>query len=192
MCLPPASLAAFTTPCPIYRPFQTTTSKLSRHPPRACAARPHQTAEDLITHFWSISSQGSFSDTLPLFIDSAVYHDTFYPAPFIGRTAIAGHLRTMQSVIPPGLTFVLDDLAPAEYRVGARWHVETRAGRPVPFSRGASMYSLVEEHGELRISEVWDFIETPFKAPGLLLPVLSFVAWLLRMVDKGRVEQDHS
>lgn len=94
----------------------------------------------------------------------------------------------MESAIPPGLVFVLDDLAPAETSVGARWHVETRGGKQLPFSRGASMYKVEmasDERGGVWITEAWDFVETPFKVAGVVLPVLRALSFLLRSSGSG-------
>lgn len=142
-------------------------------------------AEDLIRTFWNLASTGQFTSTLYLFSEDAVYYDTLYPNPFQGKEAIAKHLHSMESAIPPGLTFVLDDVAAGSKTVGARWHVEAGGGKQIPFSRGASMYTIIEDAGQLRITEGWDFVETPFKVAGLVLPLLRVAASVLRFFGKS-------
>lgn len=154
----------------------------------AATSRP-TTSKALVEEFWSLSNTGSFSSTSHLFSPSAVYVDTLYPSPFKGLPKISKHLVNMESAIPPGLVFVLDDLAPAENSVGARWHVETKSGKQLPLSRGASMYR-VEPAGDglggMWITEAWDFVETPFKVAGLILPLLRAVGFVLRATRSER------
>lgn len=156
--------------------------------PRMCADAATEAGE-LIAGFWAACSGGQFTRVLPLFAEDAVYNDTLYAAPFVGRGAIESHLRDMESAIPPGLVFVLDEMAPSPARVGARWHVETRKGSPVPFSRGASMYSVENVNGTVLISEAWDFVETPFKVAGLVLPLVRAVSTVLNLLP-GSKEKD--
>jgi len=147
--------------------------------PRSSPATP-STPKELIERFWALSNDGAFVQTLPLFTEDAVYHDTLYAAPFRGKEAIGRHLQNMEVVMLAGLAFVLDDLAVGEARVGARWHCETASGVHVPFSRGASMYTVVRgDGGDVRIAEAWDFVETPFKVAGIVLPVFAVAARLL-------------
>lgn len=160
--------------------------------PLCCASAPQSrpsTAAAVIEKFWELARKGSFSAATNLFSPEAVYYDTLYPSPFEGRDAIAAHLVAMETAMPPpGLVFVLDDLAPATSRVGARWHAETPAGKAVPFTRGASMYSVIaadDDLGGMWITEAWDFPETPLKFAGVILPVLRAASQVLRWAEKG-------
>lgn len=80
---------------------------------------------------------------------------------------------------------MLDDLAAGDASVGARWHVETKNGKQIPLSRGASMYKVEQAEDELGgmwITEAWDFVETPFKIAGLVLPLLRGAGIVLRSI----------
>lgn len=143
-----------------------------------------RTAESVIQDFWRLCAAGEYTKTLPLFSKTAVYYDTLYPNPFVGEEAIAKHLSNMESAIPGGLVSVeLDEIAAGTEKVGARWHLETKDGSPVQFTRGASMYTIIEEDAELRIAEAWDFVETPFKVAGIILPVLRGAATILKAFE---------
>lgn len=86
--------------------------------------------------------------------------------------------------MPSGIVFILDDIAASADRVGTRWHAETADGRAVPFSRGASMYSISRSSdGNVSISEAWDFPETPLKFAGVFLPLLRVAFRVLRLFD---------
>lgn len=153
------------------------------------------TAGEVVKKFWDLQRDGNFRATNYLFAPHAVYHDTLYNAPFEGYDAIDKHLSTMDGVLPPGIVFVLDDIAAAEKKVGARWHAETADGSNVPFSRGASMYTLEKDsEGGMWITEAWDFVETPFKVAGIVLPVFRFASAALRIFggkrDKSANGQD--
>lgn len=94
--------------------------------------------------------------------------------------------------MPRALVFVLDDLAPAQSSVGARWHAETPDGRHVPFTRGASMYKVEvadDDLGGVWITEAWDFPETPLKVAGVVLPVLKAASFLLNLVKREEEEE---
>lgn len=150
-------------------------------------AESNSSAGKVVEKFWQICNTNVFTDTLPLFTENAVYHDTLYPTPFVGKSEITKHMENMELVLPKGARYVLDDLAIGEERVGARWHVETSDGFEIPLSRGASMYTVVNDDGEFKISEAWDFVETPFKVAGIILPVLSVSA---RILNKLRPKKD--
>lgn len=138
-------------------------------------------ARAVVERFWELTNGGDFSKSVDLMSDDAKYYDVLYPGPpFSGTENIMKHMQNMQVAIPiKKLRFVLDDIAAAPDRVGVRWHIETSSGKIIPFGRGASMYSLKStSDGQLRIFEVWDFPETPFKIAPLVLPVLRMVGSL--------------
>lgn len=141
-------------------------------------------ARAVVERFWELTNVGDFTGTLDLFSGDAKYYDVLYPGPpFSGPDQILKHMENMQVALPAKkMRFVLDDIAAAPDRVGARWHVETLSGTLIPFGRGASMYSLKKctSDGRLRISEAWDFPETPLKIAPLVLPVLRLVSTFLR------------
>lgn len=139
-----------------------------------------ETAEEVVKTFWDITQEGTFTKALPLFTENAVYYDMLYNKPFIGKKAIEKHLQNMEKSLPKSLAFILDDVAAGSDKVGTRWHVETKNGRKLPFSRGASMYSFVfTDEGKPLIKEAWDFPETPLKTAGLVLPLLRFASKVL-------------
>lgn len=139
-----------------------------------------ETAEEVVQKFWDLTNEGSFTKTLPLFAEDAVYYDMLYSKPFKGKKVIEKHLRNMEKALPKSLCFILDDVAAGTDKVGTRWHVETRNGRNLPFSRGASIYSFIfTDEGKPLIKEAWDFPETPLKTAGLVLPVLRLASKIL-------------
>lgn len=139
-----------------------------------------RTSEGVVRRFWELARDGQFVSTLPHFSKDVVYYDVLYTQPFRGKKALEDHFMRMESVIPSSFVFVLDDIAAGTLKVGARWHVENQDGKRIPFTRGASMYTLVEEDGHLVVSEAWDFPETPIKLPGIVLPLLGFAGAVLR------------
>lgn len=157
------------------------------------SGRSIDTAEDVVRVFWDFTKSGSFSDTVNLFTDDALYHDMLYASPFRGRKAILSHLKDMEAILATGVVLVLDDIVAGELTAAARWHAETPNGGRIPLSQGLSMYTLV--HGDtkrsndntdigqassgLLISEAWDFVETPFKVASIILPVLRSASWIL-------------
>lgn len=176
---------------PKFHPKRTAEVKLSlrsRHQlyKFVASARP-TTAGEVVKRFWNLQRDGNFRATNYLFAPHAVYHDTLYNTPFEGYDAVDKHLDTMDDVLPSGILFVLDDIAAAEEKVGARWHAETASGSNVPFSRGASMYTVEKDgQGGMWITEAWDFVETPFKVAGIVLPVFRFASAALRMFGGKR------
>lgn len=87
--------------------------------------------------------------------------------------------------MPSGIVFVLDDIAPADEKVGARWHAETPNGDILPFSRGASMYTVQDDgNGGMWITEAWDFVETPFKVAALILPIFRAATAVLNLFGR--------
>lgn len=138
-------------------------------------------AEKLLIKFWQLTNEGRFLKASESLTDDAVYNDMLYAESFKGRRNIETLMRKMENYIPVDkLRFVLDDLAPSPNKVGARWHVELKNGKTLPFSRGCSMYTLKRaDNDELEISEVWDFPETPLKAASVVLPLLKAVARFL-------------
>lgn len=140
-------------------------------------------AEAAVRALWTAFDSGAFSAAAPLFTPDAAYVDTLYRKPFAGRDAITGHLRDMESAFPSGFRFVLDTVVAGGSSAGARWHVETPSGRPLPAGRGASMYTLVREGGggDVRFAEAWDFPEPSIKAAGATLLLLRGVSGLLKL-----------
>lgn len=155
--------------------------------------RSTNTAEDVVRVFWDLTKTGSFSETVNLFTEDALYHDMLYVSPFRGRKAILSHLKDMEAILATGVVLVLDDIAAGDRTAAARWHAETPNGGRIPLSQGLSMYTLVPAHSnrnennmenekassELLISEAWDFVETPFKFASVILPILRTASWVL-------------
>ncbi|CAN8075090.1 unnamed protein product [Agarophyton chilense] len=139
--------------------------------------------EQLIRKFWSLTSTKKYSTVVSCFTDDAVYHDGSFPKPCIGKEAIMAHFSKFENVLPSSFLFVVDDIVAGADRAGARWHVETSEGTPLPFSRGLSMYNIVERNGEFLISEAWEYSETPIKVPAITLPLLRLAGSLLRLRD---------
>ncbi|PXF49256.1 hypothetical protein BWQ96_00830 [Gracilariopsis chorda] len=153
---------------------------------RACAEGQEtqlqlRTAEEVVRSFWELAGSGKIASTLPCFTKDVVYYDVLYTQPFRGKKSLEDHFKTMESVLPSDFVFVLDDVAADTLKVGTRWHVENQSGKTIPFTRGASMYTLVEEEGHLLISEAWDFPETPLKLPGIVLPLLGLAGSVIRL-----------
>lgn len=160
-------------------------AQVSQRRRQACrffaTARP-TSAGEVVKKFWDLQRNGKFRDTNYLFAPHAVYHDRLYSSAFEGYEAIDKHLSNMEDVLPASIVFVLDDIAAAKEKVGARWHAETGEGTVILFSRGASMYT-VEKDGEggMWITEAWDFVETPFKVAGIVLPVFRLASSVLKL-----------
>jgi hypothetical protein len=152
-----------------------------RASPRAADDATAET-DALVRELWARLGDGAFGAAAPLFRSDAVYHDTLYPAPFVGAHDVGVHLRAMERVfVGRGLRFVVDDLAAADRVAAVRWHVALRDGRHLPFGRGASTYRAArdESTGALRFTEAWDFPEPTLKIAPLVLPVLGLVVRLL-------------
>lgn len=110
------------------------------------------------------------------FADECVYDDTQYNGAFSGKAALKQHLLRVADALPPTFQFCIDEVADGGSTVGVQWHVEND-GRPLPFTRGCSMYKADPSTGLLMSG--FDVPEpAPFK-PGsaslLLLGVASKV-----------------
>jgi hypothetical protein len=136
----------------------------------------------LVRELWTRFGEGGFASAAALFRADATYHDTLYPAPFVGVAALRAHFAHMERAFGGrGLRFVVDDLAAADRVAGVRWHVALRDGTPLPLGRGASTYRAAPdgETGRLLLVEAWDFPEPSFKVAPLVLPVVGLVVRLL-------------
>lgn len=148
----------------------------------------------VIEQFWTSTATGRYRDTAGLFAADAVYYDTLYARPFEGIDVITGHLHNMETAIPASIRIVVDAIVADDVtlKAAARWHAETPAGKLIPFSRGASTYSLRktvdEETGRARmqIEEAWDFPETPLKVAGIVLPVFRAASAVLQWVSSWK------
>lgn len=139
-------------------------------------------SKEVVELFWQRIGDGRYTSTLELFGENAVYYDMLYDKPFEGKVAIGTHLANMESAMPKNvLNFVLDDVASSPNKVGARWHVETKQGKTIPFGRGASFYTLgTDDTGNLLFESAWDFPEYPLKVAGFILPLLRLASRFLK------------
>lgn len=100
---------------------------------------PKQTIE-LYFDRWNKRDMDSAAD---LFDVDCEYEDTLYPGTFRGQEAIKSHLLNVAASLPGSFSFVIDDIAEdtRNGKVGVQWHVESE-NRPLPFTRGSSMYTI--------------------------------------------------
>lgn len=130
-----------------------------------------------------------------VFTDDVTYDDTAFPQPFAGRDLLQQHLQKCAACFPQSFTFVVDDLlvptgtATTTTTTGIRskvpsnmmalWHVENN-GDPLPFTRGISMYEVVDGQ---KIRSGIDFVDSqPIKTTA------SVDLWLQSMQQKLALE----
>lgn len=143
------------------------------------AALDSAATEALIQDFWEIASSGKFQKLPALFADDAIYHDGIFPRPIIGSKDLKQFFEMIETVVPAGVSLVLDDTFASGLKGAARWHAQSSNGKTVPFSSGLSWYQMkrvLDESGEskLVIQEAWEYVE-PFLKFGLVLPLISRV-----------------
>jgi hypothetical protein len=106
-----------------------------------------------------------------------VYDDTQYAGAFTGKVALKNHLNRVADALPPTFQFCIDDIADGGDAVGVQWHVEND-GKPLPFTRGCSMYRADPSTG-LLVSG-FDVPEpAPFKPGSASLLLLSIASKLI-------------
>jgi len=95
---------------------------------------------------------------ITLFSQDCTYYDLQYPYAINGQNEMKDHLNKVSDCLPKSFEFFIDDMADASSSssssssqqqksiVGAKWHVEN-AGEELPFTRGASMYTMNDKTG---------------------------------------------
>lgn len=87
-------------------------------------------------------NERKMNDAIDLFTDDCTYEDTLYPEKFVGKDQLRFHLLRVADALPASFAFVVDAVSEGEGEfVGVQWHVEND-GKPLPFTRGSSMYTL--------------------------------------------------
>ncbi|URE42099.1 SnoaL-like polyketide cyclase [Musa troglodytarum] len=153
-----------TTPPSSAGPVFRSGSRISRAPataPIARAAAEVQTTEDalmkvstaadVVREFYDGINRRDLSAVEPLISEGCVYEDLVFPRPFVGRKAILDFFKKFTESFSADLQFVIDDMSNEDSSaVGVTWHLEWR-GRPFPFSKGCSFYSLQVREGKRQI-----------------------------------------
>ena len=123
---------------------------------------------------WNVRDMDTACDC---FAEDCVYDDTQYAGAFTGKVALKNHLNRVADALPPTFQFCIDDIADGGDTVGVQWHVEND-GKPLPFTRGCSMYRADPSTG-LLVSG-FDVPEpAPFKPGSASLLLLSIASKLI-------------
>ncbi|CAM9113046.1 unnamed protein product [Heterosigma akashiwo] len=137
-------------------------------PKQPAAAEP--SPGQVVRAYFDCWNERDMAGAVAKFAEDCVYEDTLYPETFTGREELRFHLLRVAAALPASFEFVVDELAedPATGKVGVQWHVEAD-GRPLPFTRGASMYTVRAG----RISRGFDVPEPALKSGSASLALLS-------------------
>jgi hypothetical protein len=97
---------------------------------------------DVVRLYFQKWNERKMNDAIDLFTDDCTYEDTLYPEKFVGKDQLRFHLLRVADALPASFAFVVDAVSEGEGEfVGVQWHVEND-GKPLPFTRGSSMYTL--------------------------------------------------
>lgn len=115
------------------------------------------------------------------FADGFTYDD----GQFLGtirnnKSLLQARFRSGANILPPNSRVVVDALAvcPTTKNIGARWHVETLDGTPVPLTNGCSFYTVDSKTGLIRSGfKVTEMLVKPSKdlAGGLVSSASRFL-----------------
>ena len=130
-----------------------------------------------------------------LFAGECTYEETLYAGAFAGNAAVRAHLVRVAAAVPGSFRFVVGEIADGGAAdsggaIGVQWHVEAgESGKPLPFTRGSSVYRYVGQDGgggPSRIVPGFDVPEPAVKSGGASLALLSLVSKLLAGGQLGR------
>ena len=97
--------------------------------------------------------------------------------PGLGKEQLLSHLFNVAAAVPKSFEFKVDEISCDESssNVGVQWHVESN-GRPLPFTRGCSMYRV---NSQGLITHGFDVPEPTLKSGSLSLFVLQVASKLI-------------
>ncbi|KAJ8478585.1 hypothetical protein OPV22_022312 [Ensete ventricosum] len=182
-----------TIPPPSAGPLFRSGSRISRAPataPIIRAAAEVQTTEDalmkastaadVVREFYDGINRRDLAAVEPLISEDCVYEDLVFPRPFVGRKAILDFFKKFTESFGTDHQFVIDNISNEDSSaVGVTWHLEWR-GRPFPFSRGCSFYSLRVQEGKRQIVYARDCVEPAVKPGHSALAIIQGVSWILQ------------
>ncbi|KAI4332402.1 hypothetical protein L6164_017312 [Bauhinia variegata] len=136
-------------------------------------------AAEVVRNFYGGINNRDLDSVEDLIAENCVYEDLIFPSPFVGRKEILEFFKKFTSATSRDLQFVIDDLSTQDASsVGVIWHLEWK-GKPFPFSKGCSFYSLQVINGKRQITYGRDSVEPAFKPGDTALAAIRSVTWLL-------------
>ena len=148
-----------------------------RGPTRLSATSTEGAAASAVRAYFEAWNRRDMEAAVALWTEDCEYEDTQYAGAFEGKPALRAHLLKVAAALPESFAFVVDDVADGGPTVGVRWHVEA-GGKPLPFTRGASVYKADAASGLLRSG--FDVPEpAPLKPGGAGLALLSLASKLI-------------
>jgi ketosteroid isomerase-like protein len=131
------------------------------------------TASEVLVKFYDAYNNGDLEQLEKVLAEDVSYHDmAVFDEPFKGRPKAMAFFKECLSTFPPGVKFVVDDVAGDERACGSIWHLE-KDGVEFPFSRGCSFHT-VNDKGQILTAR--DLVESPLKPNNLFaLKILNFV-----------------
>ena len=145
----------------------------------------------VIEQYFDAWNRRSMDEAASLFSDECVYEDTLYPETFKGQKEVKFHLNRVANALPENFKFVVDEISgnDSSGMVGVQWHVESMndlndeigIGKPLPFARGASMYTV--ENG--LITKGFDVPEPTLKSGNLSLKLLESASSIIALPKRA-------
>ena len=127
----------------------------------------------IVESYFSCWNKRDMDGASSLFSEDCIYEDTLYPGTFQGTEEVRFHLERVANALPENFQFCVDEISdvatdsfPAV--VGVQWHVEAD-GKPLPFTRGSSVYTVSKEG---KIVKGFDVPEPVLKSGNISLKIL--------------------
>eukprot|EP00613_Pedinella_sp_CCMP2098_P055662 CAMPEP_0171896252 /NCGR_PEP_ID=MMETSP0992-20121227/47473_1 /TAXON_ID=483369 /ORGANISM="non described non described, Strain CCMP2098" /LENGTH=227 /DNA_ID=CAMNT_0012524241 /DNA_START=281 /DNA_END=961 /DNA_ORIENTATION=+ len=128
--------------------FSSATSVLQKKNQSGKGAEEEGLASAAVQRYFDAWNRRDMKEACAQFAEECAYEDTQYASSFVGKEALEAHLNRVAEALPPTFQFCIDDLADGGSVVGVQWHVENQ-GKPLPFTRGCSMYRVDPSSGLL-------------------------------------------
>ncbi|QDZ22587.1 hypothetical protein A3770_08p51050 [Chloropicon primus] len=122
-------------------------------------------AARVVRAFYSAINRKEVETAMEYFADDCLYEDLNFPEPYRGKAKVKDLMQESCDSIPGDLVFCIDDISDGDRGVGVTWHLELD-GKPFPFSRGCSLYKVVDS----RIVYARDLVEPSSGKKGKGLP----------------------
>jgi len=163
--------------------FSSATSVLQKKNQSGKGAEEEGLASAAVQRYFDAWNRRDMKEACAQFAEECAYEDTQYASSFVGKEALEAHLNRVAEALPPTFQFCIDDLADGGSVVGVQWHVENQ-GKPLPFTRGCSMYRVDPSSG-LLVSG-FDVPEpAPLKPGGAGLALLSAASKVIEEPVRG-------
>lgn len=179
----PARRFSLTTSLMAERPRSTTSPFSSFFPSSSKTAsltnkkRDGGQAVSQVKKYFEYWNMRQMQNAVDLFTEDCEYEDTLYSGSFAGKEALKKHLFRCADALPDSFAFVVDEISEGGNNVvGLKWHVESN-GKPLPFTRGCSVYTIDEMSGLIKSG--FDVPEPTIKSGSFSLAILNVVGKLL-------------